>query len=126
MQFLKDLFNFKKKRKVYNHHPFRGFIFLDEGKYYADIFQVEVKERQTLFGKEESYMEYDIYPDVPVPVAHKSDKGNYGLLFHATVRAGGYKDALRKLANKIDWDRKVESDFDFAEGLHYGTEEGVK
>lgn len=107
-----DLLGFLKK-KVYRKEkwadvPFRGYVFLPEGNYPADVFIVTVKEKTKLFGKEESYIEYHVFPDEGIPVPSGLDGSKAATLWSETVRATGYKQALSRLANHIEWRRMME------------------
>ncbi|AGY48576.1 hypothetical protein Spock_176 [Bacillus phage Spock] len=108
-----DLLGFLKK-KLYRKEcwaevPFRGFVFLPEGNYPADIYTVAVKEKKKLFGKEEYYLEYEIFLDEPIPVPSPKDGSVPMNLFQQKVRgATGYKQALSWLGNHVEWRRMME------------------
>ncbi|AGT13536.1 hypothetical protein TROLL_183 [Bacillus phage Troll] len=107
-----DLLGFLKKRLYRREEqidiPFRGYVFLSEGNYPADVFVVTVKEKTKLFGKEQQFIEYRVFPDEGIPVPSKENGHLPTKIWSETVRAGSYKEALSRLANHVEWRRMME------------------
>lgn len=119
-----DLLGFLKKRlyrkECWAEVPFRGFVFLPEGNYPADIYTVAVREKDKLFGKEKYYLEYEIFLDEPIPVPSQKDGSIPMNLFQQKVRgANSYKEALSWLANHVEWRRMFEGEEGWDKNITY-------